>query len=176
MLQESKSTERGSHILDPVETPVGRIGLATCYDLRFPEMSVLLRKKGAEILTFPSAFTSTTGLHHWFPILKARAIENQCFVAAAAQIGKHNPASSTRESFGGSCIIDPWGQVLAQCSTVYGDEAKVVGQVMKLEEDSVHCELAMATIDHLQLKMIRRDMPVFEHRRDDIYKLDLVSH
>lgn len=168
-----------------MDTPVGKIGMATCYDLRFPELSVILRRQGAEILTFPSAFTSTTGTHHWFPLLQARAIENQCFVVAAAQIGIHNPSISQRESFGGSCIIDPWGQVLAKCSTVgrkdkkaLQDEEQTVGQVLKIQENqddgsTGQCELAIATLDHLKLFNVRREMPVFEHRRNDVYTLDL---
>ncbi|KAI8999353.1 carbon-nitrogen hydrolase [Gaertneriomyces semiglobifer] len=106
-LLESAHTTAGTEIPSPVATPVGNLGLAVCYDLRFPEMSWLLRKKGAEILTYPSAFTIKTGQAHWKTLLRARAIETQCYVIAAAQVGEHN---SKRASFGHAMIIDPWGK------------------------------------------------------------------
>ena len=114
----------------PVETPAGRVALSICYDLRFPELSIWNRKKGADILTFPAAFTVPTGLAHWevsmsvflvivfFKVLlRARAIENQCYVIAAAQTGKHN---DKRMSYGHAMIVDPWGAVVAQCSERVG--------------------------------------------------------
>ncbi|KAJ3225592.1 hypothetical protein HK099_006532 [Clydaea vesicula] len=149
-LLESDSTIKGNSIASPVETAVGRVGLGICYDLRFPEFSTLQRKKGAELLTFPSAFTVKTGISHWFPLLQARAIENQCYVVASAQIGKHN---ANRESFGHACVIDPWGSIIAQCPNV-----------------TYPC-IALAEINLGYLKKIRLEMPVFEHRRMDIYSL-----
>ena len=86
-----------------VDTGFARIGLTTCYDLRFPEMYAALRDRGAEILLVPSAFTYRTGQAHWEVLLRARAIENQCFVIAAAQSGRHN---DKRESYGQSMVID----------------------------------------------------------------------
>lgn len=94
-----------------VETPFARIGLAVCYDLRFPELSRLYTKLGTNILVFPSAFTYITGEAHWQILLRARAIENQSYVIAANQCGKH---VNNNESYGHSMIIDPWGKVIAQ--------------------------------------------------------------
>ena len=83
-----------------------QVGLAVCYDLRFPELSIALCRRGANVLTFPSAFTVATGsAGHWSTLLRARAIENQCYVVAAAQTGRHN---EKRTSYGHACIIDPW--------------------------------------------------------------------
>ena len=87
-----------------------KIGLSICYDLRFPELYRRLAEKGADILTVPSAFTKPTGRAHWEVLLRARAIENTCFVIAPAQTGKHGP---TRKTYGHSVIIDPWGTVLS---------------------------------------------------------------
>lgn len=90
------------------------VKLLTCYDLRFPEPSLSLRRRGAEIITYPSAFTIRTGLAHWQPLLQARAIETQSYVVAAAQSGQH--PDTNRTSYGRAMIVDPWGVVVAQCS------------------------------------------------------------
>jgi len=92
------------------ETPWGRIGMTVCYDLRFPHLYRHLAKGGARFLTVPSAFTRTTGQAHWHVLLRARAIENGCFVFAPAQCGVH---AEGRRTFGHSLIVDPWGTVLA---------------------------------------------------------------
>ena len=97
ILKESDATLKGQSIVPPISTSLGHIGLGTCYDLRFPEFSTLLRQQGMDIMTYPSAFTVKTGMTHWDILLKARAIENQCYVIAAAQQGKHG---AKRESFG----------------------------------------------------------------------------
>ena len=94
-----------------VDTSVGRLGLSICYDLRFPELYRAQAERGAHWLLVPSAFTRATGKDHWEVLLRARAIENQCFVLAPAQCGVHSP---DRASHGRSLIIDPWGIVLAQ--------------------------------------------------------------
>ncbi len=94
-----------------VETPAGRLGLTVCYDLRFPELFRQLVSEGAEIFSVPSAFTGPTGRAHWETLLRARAIENLCFVIAAAQSGVHD---SNRETYGDSLIVDHWGRVLAR--------------------------------------------------------------
>jgi predicted amidohydrolase len=94
-----------------VETPVGRLGLSVCYDVRFPELYRRLSAAGAELLSVPSAFTEPTGRAHWEPLLRARAIENLCFVVAPAQSGFH---ANGRETHGDSMIIDHWGRVLAR--------------------------------------------------------------
>jgi len=91
--------------------PWARIGLSVCYDLRFPQLYRSLAKAGAEILTVPSAFTETTGKAHWHVLLRARAIENACFVVAPAQGGEH---ANGRKTYGHSLIIGPWGDILAE--------------------------------------------------------------
>ncbi len=94
-----------------VETPLGRLGLSVCYDVRFPELFRRLTAAGAELLTVPSAFTEPTGRAHWETLLRARAIENLCFVLAPAQSGFH---PGGRETYGDSMIVDHWGRVLTR--------------------------------------------------------------
>ncbi|MDP2229083.1 MAG: carbon-nitrogen hydrolase family protein [Moraxellaceae bacterium] len=94
-----------------VDTPLGRLGLSVCYDLRFPELFRALVADGAGLVSVPSAFTALTGAAHWQVLLRARAIENQIFVIGAGQGGVHSP---TRTTFGHSQIVDPWGRVLAE--------------------------------------------------------------
>lgn len=125
-------------------TPLGRLGLSICYDLRFGELYRRLRDEGAEILAVPSAFTLTTGRAHWHPLLRARAIENQCWVIAPAQYGRHDD-QGLNESFGHALIADPWGQVVACAADGPG--------------------LALAEIDLGRVAAVRRAMPVAEHRR-----------
>ncbi|KDP46130.1 hypothetical protein JCGZ_06641 [Jatropha curcas] len=109
--KESSFTEAGKDIV-AVDSPVGRLGLSVCYDLRFPELYQQLRfQHEAQILLVPAAFTKITGHAHWEILLRARAIETQCFVIAAAQAGKHN---DKRESHGETLIIDPWGTVVGR--------------------------------------------------------------
>lgn len=145
-LCESDYTVPGQAIVPPVTTPVGNVALSTCYDVRFPELSVLLAEQGAHILTYPSAFTQTTGMAHWEVLLRARAIENQCYVIAAAQTGKHN---AKRTSYGHAMVVDPWGCVVAQCRE--------------------GTDVALAEIDLHYLAKIREEMPVWSHRRHDLY-------
>ncbi|XP_055334227.1 nitrilase and fragile histidine triad fusion protein NitFhit-like [Paramacrobiotus metropolitanus] len=149
-LDETSFCIPGSRIQPPVPTPVGKIGLMCCYDLRFPELAGLLTRQGAEILAYPAAFTYTTGVAHWEPLLRARAIENQCYVVAAAQYGSH---SAKRMSFGHAMIVDPWGTVIAQCPDGPG--------------------IALAEIDLSGLHEVRMCMPVQSHRRHDLYKLTM---
>ena len=108
--RESASQEAGDEIVTS-EAEGARLGLTVCYDLRFPELYRILALRGARILTIPAAFTKVTGAAHWDTLVRARAIENQAFVIAADQIGTHPPDN---ESFGGSQIVDPWGEVLAR--------------------------------------------------------------
>ncbi|NWI16400.1 NIT1 amidase, partial [Crypturellus soui] len=145
-MRESSFTNAGAEIVPPVSTPAGKLGLAICYDLRFPELSQALRRAGADILTFPSAFTTTTGSAHWEVLLRARAIESQCYVVAAAQTGRHH---EQRASYGHSLVVDPWGAVVAQCSDGPG--------------------LCFAEIDLELVQRVRREMPVQSHRRPDLY-------
>lgn len=98
-----------------VDTPVGRLGLAVCFDLRFPELFRRLVDMGATWICLPSAFTEATGRAHWAPLLRARAIENQIYLVASAQVGRH---ASGRQTYGHSMIVDPWGQVLANANTL----------------------------------------------------------
>lgn len=150
-LKESDYVKAGDAIKAPVALPdcTLKLGLAICYDLRFPELSEALRRKGAHVLTFPSAFTVATGAAgHWFTLLKARAIETQCYVVAAAQTGRHN---SKRSSFGHACIIDPYGAVVAQCSEGEG--------------------LAMAELSAIKVLDVRQNMPIIKHKRHDLYGL-----
>ncbi|KAF1410948.1 Deaminated glutathione amidase, partial [Spheniscus mendiculus] len=145
-MKESSFTNPGTEIVPPVSTPAGKLGLSICYDLRFPEISLALRRAGAEILTYPSAFTVPTGSAHWEVLLRARAIESQCYVVAAAQTGKNH---ERRTSYGHALVVDPWGAVVAQCREGPG--------------------LCYAEIDLDYLHRIRREIPVHGHRRPDLY-------
>ena len=154
-LRESDSVEPGSSICPPFESPLGRVGAMICFDLRFPALSSRLRDLGAEILTYPSAFTVPTGkAGHWKHLLQTRAIENQCYVIAAAQVGKHN---EKRLSYGHSMIVDPWGSVMVEAP---GDEAWAVDG----EPSIIH-----APIDLDMLTEVRRKMPL--HPRTDVIEL-----
>jgi len=119
-----------------------RLGLSVCYDLRFPELYRALMRPPCDVIAVPSAFTHTTGLAHWEVLLRARAIENQCYVLAAAQGGVHE---NGRRTFGHSLIVDPWGEVLA-CRE---EGAGVV----------------LAEIDPERLAQVRRQLPALQHRR-----------
>lgn len=138
---ESETTEAGNQVV-VVDTPYGKVGLAVCYDLRFPELFRKLAMMGAEILVLPSAFTAITGNAHWEVLLRARAIENLCYVVASAQGGYH---VNGRETHGNSMIVDPWGTILDQLSQGAG--------------------YVMANIDIENVKNIRRNFPVLQHRK-----------
>jgi predicted amidohydrolase len=138
--RESDSTAPGAD-LAVVETDLATLGLSICYDLRFPELYRELATRGAELLFVPAAFTAHTGAAHWHTLLRARAIENQCYVLAPAQAGRHNPK---RESYGHALIIDPWGTVIAEVDEGTG--------------------LAIAEVDLGELDRVRREMPCREHR------------
>ncbi|AOW07854.1 carbon-nitrogen hydrolase [Yarrowia lipolytica] len=153
ILQESKSVEPGSELPKPFETPVGTVGPAICYDIRFPELALLLRKQGAQILQFPSAFTVRTGAAHWHVLARARAIDTQCYVMMPALVGKHTE-DGKRESYGHAMIIDPWGTVLAEASDIDSSAAVIV-----------------ADINLEQLKKVRTNMPLWDQRRNDVYSL-----
>lgn len=141
MYSESRSYEAGE-TLCCVEAGALSLGLSVCYDLRFPELYTQLSRRGVNLITVPAAFTAVTGAAHWEPLLRARAIETQCFVIAAGQGGRH---SETRETWGHSMIISPWGEVLASIEKGEG--------------------LAIADIDLDSLPELRRAMPIAEHRR-----------
>ena len=112
--QESATVKPGSEIV-VARTDLGAIGLSVCFDLRFADLYARLRNLGAELITIPAAFTATTGRDHWHVLIRARAIETQCYVLAAAQQGSHDD-DGLRESFGHSLIVDPWGEVLAEAT------------------------------------------------------------
>jgi predicted amidohydrolase len=115
-LTESRFYSPGRRLV-VADTPLGRLGLSICFDLRFPELYRRLRLKGAQVLAAPSAFTAATGREHWEVLARARALENQCYLLAAAQWGQHAPG---RASHGQAMIVDPWGRVLAQCEPGIG--------------------------------------------------------
>ena len=125
-----------------VSTPVGKIGLSICYDLRFPELYRELVSAGAEILVAPAAFTAHTGAAHWEVLLRARAIENQCWMLAAAQAG---PVASGTEVWGHSTLVDPWGSILGLLEQGDG--------------------LAVATLDRNRAREVREQLPCLQHRR-----------
>lgn len=140
--RESATIAAGAESLQVLDTPAGRLGLSVCYDLRFPELYRGLAAQNAGLLVVPSAFTERTGAAHWDVLLRARAIENQCYVIAANQCGEH---PGGRRTFGHSCIIDPWGQVLAQRAAGEG--------------------VVVSAVPAKTLHDLRRTFPVLQHRR-----------
>jgi len=138
---ESETIEPGDEIV-VVDTPFGKLGLAICYDLRFPEMFRSMADLGVEIIALPSAFTAVTGKAHWEPLVRARAIENLSYVIAAGQGGYH---VNGRESHGDSMIVDQWGQVMDRLSSGSG--------------------FVIANYDRDQLRKVRKTFPVLEHRK-----------
>ena len=127
-----------------------RVGCAICYDLRFPELFLALRRAGAELILLPSAFMVPTGRDHWDVLIRARAIENQCWMAAPATWGQHRDgAGQPRSTYGRSLVCDPWGQVLATVSDGIG--------------------WSTVRIDRALVARVRRDMPVMEHRRPELF-------
>lgn len=139
--RESRDYDYGDRFVC-IDTPVGRLGLSICYDVRFAELYQALRDAGAELIVVPSAFTAVTGAAHWDVLLRARAIETQCYVLAANQGGVH---ANGRETFGHSCLIEPWGSVTA-CLP---------------QGEGIIC----GDIDLQHLNTIRGRMPVAGHRR-----------
>jgi deaminated glutathione amidase len=133
--RESESEEAGAEIVLSETADAVPLGLTVCYDLRFPELYRILAVKGARIIAIPSAFTKVTGRAHWEILIRARAIENQAFVVAADQIGTHPP---DKESYGGSMIVDPWGEVLARAPD---DECFVAADLDLARQDEVREQL-----------------------------------
>jgi nitrilase len=125
-----------------IDSPIGRLGLAVCYDLRFPDLFRMLVDRGAQAIALPSAFTASTGRAHWEPLVRARAIENLVWVVASDQGGRHDGG---RETFGDSMIVDPWGKILDRRATGPGI---VTGDVDLRWQDDV-----------------RRRFPTLEHRK-----------
>jgi len=137
---ESDAIEPGDQVV-VVDTPIGKLGLAVCYDLRFPELFRAMMDKGAEVISLPAAFTAVTGRAHWDILVRSRAIENLSYVVAAAQGGFHIQG---RETHGHSMVVDPWGSVLDERERGNG--------------------FAIGTINHDFQKNTRRNFPCLEHR------------
>lgn len=139
--RESDTFEPGEQIVT-VDTPAGKLGLAICYDLRFPELFRLLREQDVDWICLPSAFTWQTGDAHWYPLIRARAIENQVWLVAPGQGGQN---SERRRTYGHSLICDPWGRIVTEMGEGPG--------------------LVTAELDADQVANLRARMPVWEHRR-----------
>ncbi|MFO1417590.1 MAG: carbon-nitrogen hydrolase family protein [Methylotetracoccus sp.] len=139
--RESATIEAGD---DPLilDTPFGRLGVAICYDLRFPEQFRQMAENGLDVLAIPSAFTAQTGAAHWDLLVRARSVENLCFTVASNQGGFH---INGRETYGHSMILDPWGKTLASLASGAG--------------------VVAAEVDRDRLDKVRAAFPVLEHRR-----------
>ncbi|ELZ84715.1 nitrilase [Haloferax elongans ATCC BAA-1513] len=144
--QESAYVAPGDDIVT-VETDLATLGLSICYDLRFPRLYQTMAQQGANVFLVPAAFTMYTGKDHWETLLRARAIENQAWVVAPAQIGD-KPASEP--TYGRTLVVDPWGNVVAKAS----DRETML----------------TATIDLEYLEDVRRDMQTLQHARPDVYR------
>lgn len=142
---ESNSIEGGDSA-EIVELPFGKAGMAICYDLRFPELFRKYALDGCKILFLPAAFTQYTGMLHWEPLLRARAIENQCYVIAAGQIGSHLPG---KVCYGNSMVIDPWGTIVAKAPE---------------KECIIYAEL-----DEERVNSARESIPCLTHRKPQYY-------
>lgn len=140
---ESETIESGDDVV-VVDTPFGKLGMAVCYDLRFPELFRAMADVGMELCVLPSAFTNLTGRAHWESLLRARAIENLCYMIAPDQGGYHK---SGRETYGDSMIIDPWGVVLNRLPHGTG--------------------VVVSDIDLEKLRRTRKNFPALQHRRLD---------
>ena len=143
--KESAHVARGDQVITYVADGV-TVGCSICYDIRFAELYRALAAKGAEVIMLPAAFTLQTGKDHWEPLIRARAIETQCWIAAPATTGRHLDAKGEpRMTYGHSLVCDPWGHVVARSSDGIG--------------------WATAHIDQALTARVRRDMPVLDHRR-----------
>ena len=142
VIRESSAYRSGDRAM-VAETPWGRLGMTVCYDLRFPGLFRTLAQAGAQFITVPSSFQRQTGKVHWHTLLKARAIENECFIIAPAMCGDH---SGNRQSYGHTLVIDPWGEILAE-----GGEAP---------------EIVYADIDPARVAKVRGMIPSLEHDRE----------
>ena len=142
VIRESSAYRPGDRAV-LAETPWGRLGMTVCYDLRFPGLFRVLAQAGAQFITVPSSFQRQTGKVHWHALLRARAIENECFVIAPAMCGDH---PGNRQTYGHTLVIDPWGEILAE-----GGEAP---------------EIVYADIDPARVAKVRGMIPSLEHDRE----------
>lgn len=142
--RESAVFSAGDQVVT-AETEFGRVGLSICYDVRFPELYRALAVQGATILFVPAAFRLETGVDHWAPLLRARAIEDQAFVIAAAQWGSWGPPGRERRNFGHSLVADPWGRVIAEAPDGVG--------------------VTLAELDLDEIHRVREMLPALRHRR-----------
>ncbi|KAJ7284377.1 carbon-nitrogen hydrolase [Mycena rebaudengoi] len=148
----------GMVIPEPVDMgAIGRVGLEICYDIRFPEQHIILRRKGADIITIPSAFTVPTGRAHWHTLLRSVAISYQVYVIAAAQAGAHSPV---RSSWGEALVFDPWGVELGRLPSI--DEAEDATAPMPPQ-------LLLADIDLARVESVREQIPLAFQKREDVY-------
>ncbi|KAL1405483.1 Carbon-nitrogen hydrolase [Vanrija albida] len=160
---ESDRVRPGKEIVAPVAVDgLGKIGLEICYDLRFPELHIIQTRLGADILTFPSAFTLKTGKDHWATLLRGIAIQFQVYVLASAQYGAHNPQ---RSSWGEALAFDPWGRQLGRLRSVEddGDKAAI---------DKVYAEGGEYFLTDIDLEAVtgtRKQIPLAFQKRSDIY-------
>jgi predicted amidohydrolase len=145
--RESESEEPGEEPARVAEVEGWKLGLTVCYDLRFPELYRILAVEGAEVITVPAAFTLFTGKDHWELLLRARAVENQCYVVAANQWGTHGDGKA---SYGRSMIVDPWGIVLAQAP----------------DEDGI----IVAELERARVEEVRRALPSLANRQPAAYR------
>jgi omega-amidase len=146
-VRESAVFCKGNNI-KVADCELGKIGILICYDIRFPEMARLLSAQGAEIILVPAAFNTVTGPAHWEITFRSRAVENQCFVAAASPARNKK---SQYQAYGHSLVVDPWGRVLAEAGS--GEE------------------IVYARLELQMLTEIRARLPLLKHRRDDLYTL-----
>jgi len=143
--RESATFTAGEQVVTHA-TETARVGLSICYDLRFPELYRALMVAGAQVITVPAQFQFQTGADHWEILVRARAVENQCFVVAADQWGTYGDPAKGRRSYGNSMVVDPWGRVIARAP----DEGDAV----------LTCELDLA-----ELRRVREQLPALQHRR-----------
>lgn len=150
-IKESDAIKPGSE-LSVVDTPVGKMGLSICYDVRFPELYRSLALQGAQIMFIPAAFPIYTGYLHWELPIRARAVENQCYVIATGQYGFYDTGEGVEDAkYGSSMIVDPWGTVIARAPEGEG--------------------IITADIDITKVDEFRNTIPCFKHRKPEYYQL-----
>ena len=146
--QESKTLTAGDQ-LTVIETDLGKIGICICYDLRFPELLRLMTLQGAQLIVVPGAFNLTTGPVHWKSLIRARAIDNQVYVAAASPA---RDRTASYVAYGHSIIVNPWGTVLSKAGT---------------KEEIIYSEIDLSYIEK-----VRKELPLLQNRRTDLYSLE----